>query len=51
MKVLTSLQGASLSAPEGSHESVIVSIVTFELMHTKVAGKERSKDSVTADQL
>lgn len=50
-KRLTSSQGASLSAPEGSQESVIVSIVTFELVHTKVAVKERSKDSVTAGQL
>jgi hypothetical protein len=32
IQVLTSSQGASLSAPEGSHESVIVSIDTFELV-------------------
>ena len=51
MKVLTSLQGASLSAPEGSHESVIVFIDTFEPVQTKFDVKECSKDSVTAGQL
>jgi hypothetical protein len=50
-KRLTSSQGACLSAPEGSHESVIVFISTFEPVKTNFDVKERSKDSVTAGQL